>query len=217
MIITESFAGPGYHLQCDENKRIKLIQNLIETYNYDITQQVIFNTNRGWTALVDLLAITNPDSKIICCVRDINWILDSMELLFRKNPFAISKMYSPDSASTVYTRADDQMTPGHTLKFAYDSLKEAITGPNQHNLILIEYDELTKHTERTMRALYKFIDQPYFDHDFSTVEANYKDYDDDANITGLHDIRRGVSYNDRKFVIPPDIQDKYKNLEVWRL
>lgn len=215
-IVTESHAGPGYHLQCYEEKRIKLIQSLVETYNYDQTAEVCFNTNRGWTALVDLLSQTHPDAKIICCVRDINWILDSFETLFRKNPFSISQMYSPDSAQTVYTRCDQQMTPGSTLRFAYDCLKEAITGNNKGNLFLVEYNELTQHPERTMRSLYKFINEPYFEHDFTTVEGSYDEFDADANINGLHKIRKGVSYIERPTILPPDIWAKYTNIEVWR-
>lgn len=215
-IVTESYASPGYHLQCNEEKRIKLIQNLITTYNYDNSEKICFNTNRGWTALVDLLAISNPESKIICCVRDINWILDSFELLFRKNPFSISQMYSPEESQTVYTRCDALMNPGHTLRFAYDCLKESITGYNKNKLFILEYNELTKNPEKTIKSLYKFIDQPYFEHDFELVEASYNEFDLDAKINGLHKIRKGVKYIEREYVLPPDIVNKYKELEVWR-
>ena len=81
-------------------------------------------------------------------------------------------MYAPDSVQTVYTRADTQMTPGSTLRFAYDSLKEAIPGHNKQNLLLVEYDELTQSPEKIMRQVYEFINEPYYDHDFSSVEAN---------------------------------------------
>lgn len=215
-VITESHAGPGYHIQCDEAKRIKLIQSLVEAYNYDQDKEVCFNTNRGWSALLEVLAVTHPDAKVICCVRDINWILDSFELLFRKNPFAVSQLYGPDTAQTVYTRCDSQMTPGHTLRFAYDCLKEAITGPNKHKLLLVEYEELTKHPERTMRSLYKFINEPYYAHDFTTVEGSYDEFDADTKIVGLHKIRKGVTFIERESILPPDIIDKYKNLECWR-
>jgi sulfotransferase len=215
-IITESFAGPGYKLQCPEEKRIKLIQSLIDTYHYDKDKPVCFNTNRGWTALVDVLAVSHPNSKIICCVRDINWILDSFELLFRKNPFTVSSMYSNQEAETVYSRCDALMTPGHTLRFAYDCIKEAITGNNKHKLILVEYDQLAKNPESIMQALYKFIDQPYYDHDFDNVEASWDEYDVEANINGLHKIRKQIKYIERKSILPPDIWNNYSNLEVWR-
>ncbi len=216
-IITESHAGPGYHLQCNEEKRIRLIQSLVETYNFDQpTKDVVFNTNRGWTALVDILNVTHPDSKIICCVRDINWILDSFETLFRKNPFSISKMYAPHESQTVYTRCDAQFTEGHTLRFAYDCLKEAMTGPNKQNLLLVEYDELAKNPERTLKSIYKFIDQPYYNHNFDEVEGSYDEFDLDANINGLHKIRKGVKFIQRELILPPDILNKYSNLEVWK-
>jgi sulfotransferase len=215
-IITESHAGPGYHLQCDEQRRIKLIQGLVENYYYDTDASVCFNTNRGWTALVDALAISHPDSKVICCVRDINWILDSFETLFRKNPFSISKMYSPEEATTVHTRCDALMSPGHTLKFAGDSLHEAITGPNANKIFLVEYEQLAKSPEKVMKALYNFISEPYFSHDFTLVEASYDEFDADANINGLHKIRKGVSFVSRESILPKNIWEKYSNQEFWR-
>lgn len=216
-VVTESFAGPGYKLECPEPKRIQLIRGLVENYYYDIPQPVCFNTNRGWTALTDLLNISHPDSKIICCVRDINWILDSFELLFRKNPFSMSSMYGKEESETVYTRCDALMTPGHTLRFAYDSLKEAITGPNKDKLILIEYENLTKYPQITMEYLYDQLNLPKFNHDFNSVEASYDEFDEDSNIRGLHKIRKEVKYIERTPIIPPDILNKYSDLEVWRM
>lgn len=215
-VITESHAGPGYQLQCNEQKRIKLIQGLVENYHYDTDKQVCFNTNRGWTALTDVLNTTHPDSKIICCVRDINWILDSFETLFRKNPFSISKMYSQEEATNVFTRCDALMSPGHTLRFAYDAIREAVSGPNAHKLFLVEYEQLAKNPEQTMKSLYAFINEPYFEHDFDAVEASYDEFDMDANINGLHKIRKGVSFIERQTILPQEIIHKYSNLEGWR-
>ncbi len=215
-IITESFAAPGYKLQCDENKRINIIQNLIQSYYYDSNKEVNFNTNRGWTSLINLLNVSHPNSKIICCVRDINWILDSFEILFRKNPFSMSSLYSLDEAENVYTRCNALMTQGHTLRFAYDSLKEAITGNNRHNLFLLEYEMLCKQPELMMKALYNFIEEPYFDHDFNSVEKSYDEYDAEVNIKGLHTIRKEIKYIQRQTILPPDVWNTYSNLEVWR-
>jgi len=215
-IIKESHAGPGYALQCPENKRIELIQNMIETYHSHIPQEVCFNTNRGWSSLLPLLEVTNPKSKVICCVRDINWILDSFEVLFRRNPFTMSKMYGEQESETVYTRSNALMMPGHTVRFAYDSLKEAITGPQKRKIMLIEYENLAKNPEMTMCALYNFIGEPYFKHDFDNVEGSYDEYDIDAGIHGLHKIRKKVEFIKRDPVLPPDIMNQFTGLEVWR-
>lgn len=215
-IITESYAGPGYNLQCPENKRFELIQSLIDTYHSHLPHEVCFNTNRGWTSLTSILDKTHPDSKIICCVRDIRWILDSFENLYKNNPFSLSKLYSEQEAETVYTRAYASMSPGHTLRFAYDSLKEAITGPQKHKVMLVEYDQLAKSPEQTMKAIYSFIKEPYFEHDFTSVEASYDEYDNEAGIFGLHKIRKEVKYIERTPILPPDLWAEFSKLEVWR-
>jgi len=215
-IITESHAGPGYALQCDESKRIELIQNLVSTYHSHLNKEVCFNTNRGWSSLLPILNTTHPDSKIILCVRDINWILDSFERLFRANPFTVSKMYSEEETSTVYTRCNALMSPGHTVRFAYDCLKEAITGEFKHKILLIEYEQLAKNPDATMRGFYNFIAEPYFKHNFNDVEASYDEYDYEAGISGLHKIRKKVEYLDRKFILPPDVTQQFSDLEVWR-
>jgi sulfotransferase len=215
-IITESFAAPGYKLQCPTEKRIKLVQSLIDTYYYDKDNPVCFNTNRGWTLLLDILNVTNPDSKVICCVRDINWILDSFEILFRKNPFTVSKLYSENESENVYTRCQALMTPGHTLRFAYDGIKEAITGDHKNKLMLIEYEYLAKYPDQILKSLYNFIDEPYFEHDFNNVISEYDEYDEDANIIGLHKIRKEIKFIERPTILPPDIWQTFSNLEVWR-
>ena len=216
-IIVESHAGPGYKLQCDINRRIKIISNLIESYNYDVNDNsVCFNTNRGWTSLTDILNAVLPNSRIICCVRDIVSILNSFEILFRKNPFNISTLYSPEDAETVSTRCRALMSRGHTLHFAYESLKDGLSGPNRRNLFIVEYNELCKSPERLMKALYSFIGEDYFEHDFDNLEANYDEFDLETNIIGLHKIRKKVSYINREIIIPRDIQEFYKNMEFWR-
>jgi sulfotransferase len=215
-IITESHAGPGYHLQCDETRRLNLIQGLIDSYYQDETQEVFFNTNRGWTALIDVLTNTHPDSKIICCVRDFPQILNSFENLFRKNPFNISKLYSTEAATTVFTRCDALMSHGHTVRFAADCLYEALTGYNANKILLVEYEDLAKKPDVIMKIIYKFINEPYFEHDFDNVAASYDEYDLDANIKNLHTIRKKVEYLPISNLLPTPILEKYSNLEFWR-
>ena len=65
-------------------------------------------------------------------------------------------------------------------------------------------------------ALYNFIGEPYYEHDFSDVEMTYDEYDFDAGINGLHKIRKEVKYVKRDFILPPDLLNEFKGLEVWR-
>jgi sulfotransferase len=39
----------------------------------------VFDTNRSWCARLPLLTSLFPEAKVICCVRDIPWIFDSID------------------------------------------------------------------------------------------------------------------------------------------
>ena len=82
--------------------------------------------------------------------------------------------------------------------------------------MLVEYEQLCKNPEGMMKAIYNFIDQPYFEHDFNNVEASYDEFDDDVNIKGLHTTRKKVEWIEREMILPPDIQQKFKGMEIWR-
>jgi sulfotransferase len=108
------------------------------------------------------------------------------------------------------------MSPGNSLRFPYDSLKEAITGPHKHKIFLLEYEQLTTKPEETMRSLYNFIGEDYYNHDFGNVETSYDEYDAAAGINGLHKIRKKVQYIPRETILPPDVFHQFSGLEVWR-
>lgn len=215
-IINESFSSSGYNIQCSEKKRIELIQQIIKTYYSDIPKDVCFNTNRGWTNLLPVVDKVFPDAKVICCVRDINSILDSFEILFKKNPFIVNKLYNGNDAESVYSRAYSMMSPGYPLRFAYDSLKEGISGPHKHKIMLIEYNTLTQNPELIMKALYNFIDEPYYNHDFNNIESDNTEFDFEVGISGLHSIRKKLEFIERESILPPDILREFSGLEVWR-
>ena len=66
-------------------------------------RQLVFDTNRLWCARMDALAQLFPQARVIVCVRDLAWIMDSFERLYRKNALLPSRIYAPDAAATVYT------------------------------------------------------------------------------------------------------------------
>lgn len=193
-----------------------IVQKTIETYYHDVNKEVIFDTNRLWNNLLPPLNDMFPYTKIICCVRDINWIIDSFERLHQKNPYAISTVFPENVDLNVYTRSDSLMGNGGIVREPYDALKSAMTGMFKDMLFFVEYDILCKNPEGVMKALYNFIDQPYYQHDFDNVEDRYDEYDVEINMKGLHDTRKKVEWKPREFILPPDVLNKYQGLEVWR-
>lgn len=215
-VIHESSSQGGYRHECPPEKRKELIAGLFNNYHNDPTTEVAFNTNRGWPLLLPATKDLYPSSKTILCVRDIGWILDSFETLQRKNPFQFTTMFSPDENVNVYTRCETILRPDRTLGFAYNAVKQAITSEFQQSIMIVEYDNLAKQPEKVLKSLYHFIDEPYFDHDFNSVEASYEEFDEDVQLPGLHTTRKTVSFQPRKTILPPDIWSRVKGMEYWR-
>lgn len=200
----------------NEEQLKQILLSTVNAFYWNIDKQVIFNTNRLWTNLLPELKALYPNTKVICCVRDVNRIIDSFERMHQKNPFKISTVYRKDVDLNVYTRSQSLMAEGGIVKLPYDSLKSAFTGIHSDMLLLVEYDILTKNPEGTMKTIYNFIDQPYFEHDFNNVSVSYDEYDDNIKMKGLHSTRSVVEYKERAYVLPPDILNQFSNLEVWR-
>jgi hypothetical protein len=45
---------------------------------------------------------------------------------------------------------------------------------------------------------------------------NYEKEDSEWGMSNLHKVRKKVSYEEKPFILPPDILSQYTNLEVWR-
>jgi len=200
----------------DETRLKNIVKSTVDAFYYDTKKPVVFNTNRLWTNLLPELRSIYPYTKVICCVRDITRILDSFERMHQQNPFKISTVYPKEVDLNVYTRAAALMTDGGIVKLPYDSLKSAFTGPHTDMLMLIEYDVLTKNPEGTMKAIYNFIEEPYYEHDFNNVSVSYDEYDQNIKMDGLHSTHSKIEYKQKSYIIPPDIINQFANLEVWR-
>jgi sulfotransferase len=213
-VIEHSQDSPGMKTLVPVERRKNMIKYLFDGFYADVDKPFIFNTNRAWTYLTNVTRDLYPNSKHIVCVRDINWVLDSFESAHRRNPFSTNTV-TGGLSNSVYQRIETLMREDGVVGFPYVGIKQAITGPDQHLLFLLEYDQLCKNPKQIMQALYNFIEEPYFEHDFDNVEDSWDEYDAEIGIK-LHDVRKRVEYRERNFILPPDILNKFANMEVWR-
>lgn len=215
-VIQESSSQGGYRFQCPEDKRKDIIRNMFGTYYNNPEKEVIFDTNRGWNLMTPLLKDLYPDSKIIVFVRDISWILDSFEQLVQKQPYSMTSMFNEDENTNVYSRANAIMSEGRTLGFAYTALKQALNSNESENILLVEYESLAKNPKKVMQAVYKFIGEPYFEHDYNSVEYTNEEFDNDVVLNNLHTTRKVVSLKSRSTILPKDLFDSFVGAEFWR-
>ena len=88
-----------------EAQRRDVLRGLFTNYYNEIQKEkLVFDTNRIWSAKLPALSQLFPKARVVCCVRDVPWIMDSIERLVRKNAFELSGMFGFEPGNTVYTR-----------------------------------------------------------------------------------------------------------------
>ncbi|WP_347330745.1 sulfotransferase family protein [Marinimicrobium locisalis] len=210
-------AGSEFYAFFDRDKRKRLTEGIFEAYYSDKSDAaIIFDTNRIWTARMHQLVELFPDFKMICCVRNPAWIMDSFERIYRKNPFDYSRMFTPASRMTVYSRCETLMQAGSAVGSAWTALKEAYYGEYSNRLLLIDYDLLASNPERTVELMYQFLELPAYQHDFENVEYEENKFDQTLGIDGLHRVKRKVDFTPRRSILPPDLFTKYSDMAFWR-
>lgn len=211
-------AGSEFGPVVERETRRRLLRGLFETYYADLGERaVVFDTNRLWCARLPALIDLFPDAKVIACVRNVAWVMDSIERLYRANPYEHTKLFSNDSErNTVYSRVDTLAQNGRLVGFAWSALKEAYYGAEAGALLLVEYDLLAQTPERVMRLIYEFLGEPWFEHDFENVHYDAPAFDEALGISGLHRVRPRVRLESRRTVLPPDLFERYAQLSFWR-
>lgn len=209
-------AGSEFYPFFDETKRKRICRALYDAYYADLTdREVIFDTSRIWTARLHQLVELFDDFKVICCVRNPAWIMDSFEVIYRKNPFDYSRMFNAASRQTVYSRCEALINAGGAVGSAWTALKEAYYGDYSDRLLLVDYDILTQHPARSMELIYQFIQEPAFDHDFNQVDYEQSEFDQALGVKGLHTVRKKVEFKPRRSILPPDLFAKYQDMSFW--
>jgi sulfotransferase len=216
-VIKETSTRLGNRQVCDIETRKRMVKSLIEMYHEEDSAEVIFNHNRTWPLALNIVKDIYPDAKLILLVRDLGWILDSFEILLRKNPYVYSRLFDNLETDTVYARCESLLKEKGTVGFAYDCVKQAITSEFSKDIMIIDYDSFVSNPKLAIENLYNFIDEPLFEHDFENVESSFDEYDEDLSAPGLHTVKRRVEFVPRKSIIPPDVWLSVEGKEVWKI
>lgn len=211
-------AGSEFGPVITQAQRKRLLQGLF--YNYYAEQcgsPVIFDTNRLWCSKLPALMELFPDARVIACVRNVAWVMDSIERRYRANPFENTKLFSDETErNTVYSRVDTLAQRNRLVGFAWAALKEAYYGEHAKSLLLVEYDLLAQAPEKVLRLIYDFIGEPYFEHDVEHLHYDAPAFDQALGLAGLHKVRPRVALEPRTTILPPDLFEQYANLDFWR-
>lgn len=205
------------NLNIQEDKRKTLIHHIFDGYYDHVDKPVIFDSNRAWTSSTSLLKELYPYTKIICCVRDIEWILDSFEKITAKNCLYTNTFADDESIQSVETRCMDMMDvkkSGMVIKPWY-WLQEGLA-INPDMILLVDYKDLCQNPKSTMYNVYSFIGKDYYDHDYDNVAYENELFDRSVNKTGLHTVKKKVEWIERRSILPKFVIEKYVDMNFWK-
>ncbi|MFZ6775013.1 sulfotransferase [Undibacterium sp. SXout7W] len=210
-------AGSEFGSVVSKEQRRRLTRGIFESFYADqADKEVIFDTNRMWSAHMPVLMDQFPGSKVIACVRNVAWVMDSLERRYRANPYEITRLFNDDmERNTVYSRVETLAQANRLVGYPWTALKEAFYGEHAESLLIVDYDFLAQVPHKVMPLIYQFLAEPEFVHDYRNVSYDAPEFDAPLGMHGLHKVRKYVSFEKRKTILPPDLFEKFASLSFW--
>jgi sulfotransferase len=189
----------------DNDIRRRLLVGVFDAIYHQVEPDtVIFDTNRGWTIKLPALVELFPDAKVICCVRNVPWVFNSLKSLIRRNAFELSGIFNYDAGGTVYSRVEGLASANGMVGFALNALREAVYS-------------LVANPLGVLAAIYSFIGEELHPHSPERIEPSYDmiEFDQRLGTPGLHDVGRSVEARERQPILPPDLLARFEREAFW--
>jgi len=217
MVIAEASSKNDFSFDVSDEQRAAMLRGLAENfYAEQADAGVVFDTSRLWCSRMPLLDTLFPQAKVIACVRQLSWVLDSMERLVRRQPVGVSKVFRFDTNTTVYSRVEALTDPRGMVGFAFQATKDAFYGQYAPgHLLLLTYESLVSDPGTAVRAVYQFLGEPWFEHDFDHIEYHADEFDARVGMPGLHSVRPKVESIERQPILPREIFGRFANEAFW--
>ena len=155
---------------------------------------VCVDKSRAWFHYYEWLRQFHPEPRILICIRDLRSVLSSMEKLFRKNRHLEDTADPPDGMHmvTVQNRITHWLnsTP---VGLAAARLNEAVQTDTIRHFHIVRFEDLTSNPSAALKAIYAYLDEPEYEHDFENVEQTTIEDDSQHVFYGDHRIRRVVA------------------------
>lgn len=210
-------AGSEWAPQVNVEQRRLLLRGLFESFYQGNDHEVIFDTNRVWSAKLPVLLDLFPEARLVACVRNVAWVMDSLERLYRANPYENTRLFGNEAErSTVYSRVETLAQRTRLVGLAWYALKDAFYSDQGASMLVVDYDILAQRPQEVIPLIYDFLGETRFAHDYQRLEFDTPQYDEGIGLVGLHKVRPTVSFEQRRTILPPDLFEQYAKLSFWR-
>jgi hypothetical protein len=101
---------------------------LFDNFYAECSAEVTFDTSRAWCGWMPAVVRLFPDAKVIACVRELPWVVDSIERLIQHNVFSPSSIFNYSAGGM--GRLRDASRVGQERKYAKgEAPPMAVGGP----------------------------------------------------------------------------------------
>jgi sulfotransferase len=217
-LLSQVSAGSEWGPVVNTEQRRRLLRGLIDSYYADqVDKSVVFDSNRLWCAKLPTILDLFPEAKVIACVRNVAWIMDSIERLYRANPYENTLLFNDEvERNTVFSRVDTLAQRNRLVGFSWTALKEAFYGEQAASLLVVDYDLLAQAPNKVLPLIYSFLGEQPFEHNYQQLQYDAQEFDNNLGLAGLHRIRPQVSLQQRATLLPPDLFEQYANMCFWQ-
>lgn len=140
---------------------------------YATDKPVIFEKSRGWCfqpEMAEMLTVDkerteNKEVYFLVCVRDLREILASFERKFRQS----IDTRTPLNKATTIERIEDNMKMDGLVGGPLAAVRECVVRGYRKHMLIIDHKKICEHPRRVMDAIYRFIDEKPFDHNFENI------------------------------------------------
>ncbi len=200
--------------------KLRVLRGILGSYHSNTDKPVVFDKCRGWLSLLEMAEeVLGHKAKVLVPVRDMRDVLASFEKLFRetaKTAQIAQEGQNYFGFQTVQGRVDMWMKPDQPVGLAYNRITDAIRRGYSDRMFLVNFDDLTSHPKETMKAIYKFLGEEPFEHDFNNVKQVTWENDDVHGMKGLHDIRSKVEPVPEQWPnVLGQFAEKFGQLNFW--
>ena len=177
--------------------KIAVLRGMIQNYHQALGgRPVSFDKSRGWLADIELLEdVISITPKILVCVRPLGDILSSLEKKYRlaKRLGTVPQEFSNASGfQTVEARCTALLSNTDIVGSSVNRVRDAVSRGCRERLYFVEFDRLTRHPKTVLKEIYEFLDEDFYDHDFTDVKQVTHEDDRVYGWGDLHSIRGSV-------------------------
>jgi sulfotransferase len=206
----------------------KIISSVLENWYSDVEKPVIFDKNRSWVNRLHYIpGYFGIEPKVLYPVRNIADILTSFISMYRRNPYTgqgripfLDEMLIKNNIPlSDDNRCEVLCSPGGIVGASYNGLKQVFAEGREKQVHLIEYDDLINQPEETMKKIYDFLGEEYFQHNFESIENIHRENDQMVyGLPDMHDVRSTLSKVSAKpeEVLSEATLAKCVGAEFWR-